>query len=60
MSRLVNVKEVIHDAIKRHAGLSDFDDEPIGWEVEAILKALKQNGYKVVENERSILACRHR
>jgi hypothetical protein len=38
---------VIHNAIKRHAGLSDWDDEGIADEVKAILRALKAKGYSI-------------
>jgi hypothetical protein len=41
-------RQVIHKAIKKHAGLSDFDDEGVAYEVEAILHALKCNGFKIV------------
>lgn len=51
MSTVVNgngdVEELIYKTIKRHAGLSDFDCEYITDEIEAILKALKKNGYEI-------------
>ncbi len=40
--------QVIHNAIKRHAGLSDFDDEAIADEVFAIRKALRRAGYSII------------
>jgi hypothetical protein len=39
-------KQIIHNAIKRHAGLSDWDDKGIAYEVEAILRALARKGFK--------------
>lgn len=42
---LVTFKSVIHKAIKRHAGLSAFDDEIIADEVEAICESLRKAGY---------------
>lgn len=41
------VRATIHRAIKRHAGLSDFDDEGIEAEVKAICRALEKEGYEV-------------
>jgi hypothetical protein len=40
---------VVHKAIKRHAGLSSFDDEPVWDEVAAIVKALRRAGYSVIK-----------
>lgn len=36
-----DISEVIHKAIKRHAGLSDWDDEWVAEEVGVILRASK-------------------
>lgn len=44
---LVSPFKVIYEAIKKEAGLSDFDSEGIESEVWAILKALKNNGYVI-------------
>lgn len=39
-----SIDDIIHQAIKKHAGLSDFDDEAIRAEVKAIRKALNKHG----------------
>jgi hypothetical protein len=39
------IRQVLHKTIKRHAGLSDWDDEPIAEEVTAILRALKRHRF---------------
>jgi hypothetical protein len=39
-----SVDEIIHEAIKKHARLSDFDDKAIQAEVNAIRKALDKHG----------------
>lgn len=35
-------EKVIFNAIKKHAGLSDFDDEAVVEEVKSIMKALRK------------------
>lgn len=45
--------EVLHKAIKKHAGLSDFDDAAIWAEVEAIEKELAKHRYKIVEGRQN-------
>ena len=45
----MSARSVIHKAIKKHAGLSDFDDDGIRYEVKAILRALKRSGYSLVK-----------
>lgn len=41
------IEEIMVQAIMEVAGLSEFDREPIEEEVQAILKALRENGYDV-------------
>jgi len=38
------ILETIHKTIKKHAGLSDWDDDAIHEEALAIFKALKETG----------------
>ena len=40
---------VIHKAICKHAGLTEFDHEAVDYEVNAILKALKKKGFVIVK-----------
>lgn len=47
----VESRSVIHNAIKRHAGLSDFDDEDIAAEVSSIFRALQCNGFAIVRTK---------
>lgn len=41
-------REVIHNAIKEHAGLSNFDDEMIAHETAYILKELEKAGFSII------------
>lgn len=45
----MTIRDTIHDAIKRHAGLSDWDDDAIAEEVTAILNALNRAGFQILE-----------
>lgn len=43
----MTLRETIHKAIKKHAGLSDWDDWGIFDEVDAILRALGREGFVI-------------
>jgi len=43
------IKEVVAKAIIKHAGLSDWDVGPVYEEVNAIFRALKRKGLKIVK-----------
>ena len=49
---MLSLEQTIHNAIKKHAGLSDWDDGGIAYEVKAIVKALKREGF-VVERKQA-------
>lgn len=41
----MKLEETIHRAIKRHAGLSDWDDDGIAEEVKVIIRALRRGDF---------------
>jgi len=41
------IKQVMRNAIKKHAGLSDFDNEWVDLEVDSILKEVEKT-FKIV------------
>jgi len=48
----MTASETIHKAIKKHAGLSDFDDDAISEEVRAILRALDKADFNIIKKGR--------
>jgi hypothetical protein len=49
---LKTFSETVHKAIKKHGGLSDWDDDAIAYEVEAIVRAVKRAGFVITKGER--------
>ena len=49
----MTAEEVIHKAIMKHAGLSDWDYESVQYEVRAILKALAKADFEIIPSKKS-------